>query len=249
ARKEAEMAAEAARQAKIDTVNRIDTDGDGVLSLAELQAEMEARQAAKAEAEFDALDSDGDGILSDAEIEAGITSQTAADDTPPAAPGETAPAPVAEADMADGEAAKEAMPENAQANGVEMASEEQAPEPAQAVSPDMAASDESSPKPADAMQTAANASDGAMPAETAGAAQAPGQAPEQVLSMIENVFQTMMDNRGMSGDVGALSQSLYTEAQDLLLDQMQNAADFAANAYGDTDIATDDAVTDERALT
>ena len=88
-----------------------------------------------------------------------------------------------------------------------------------------------------------------MPAETAGAAQAPGHAPEQVLSMIENVFQTMMDNRGMSGDVGALSQSLYTEAQDLLLDQMQNAADFAANAYGDTDIATDDAVTDERALT
>lgn len=230
ARKEAEMAAEQARQAKIDTVARIDTDGDGVLSLAELQAEMQARQDARAEAEFDALDTDGDGTLSDAEIAAGVAAQTPAGDAA-SVPGETAPAPAAPA-----------------AASAPSASQVDAAEAGPDAAPVTANAAPSAP-PAEPAQSAAASTAQTAPSATPDVLSDGGQAeaPGQVLSMIENVFQTMMDNQGIStgmpGDVGALSQSLYSEAQEMLIAQMQNATDFAAATYGDAD----DSVSDARA--
>lgn len=227
AAQEAAAAGEAARQEKIATVNRIDSDGDGVLSMAELQAELKARQDARAEAEFNRIDSDGDGTLSDAEIEAEISAQappgpgpSTDEAVPQSGPNEV---PAAAANRTPAEAVTEAPASNPAAGSTAGAS-------AELSAPDVAAPAATAVAvdPVDTNVAAAGTPDD-------------GLGETKVMSLIENVFQTMMEDKGVSGDIGAMSNALYTEAQELLLEQMENAAQFAANAYGTADGAVSSA--------
>lgn len=189
-------AAEAAqaRQSKINEMARMDLDGNGQVSVEELQAELQLRADNRAVAEFDRLDTDGDGALSDAELAAEVAVQ----DMPPAEAEDTA-------DMTP-------MPPVAD------------PDPAPATDPDLTTTDMTTPM-----------EDPMAPAETApGMTAAASEAEEpEALSLIENVFESMLEDSGLQVGMDKLmsmSQSLYAEAQEILMDQITDLGSDDDNA-------------------
>ncbi|MEM9754714.1 MAG: hypothetical protein AAF914_01910 [Pseudomonadota bacterium] len=183
---EAQRAAEEAarmRDAKLSEMMRMDTNADGRLSAAELQAELTLRAETRAMAEFERIDTDGDGVLSDAELQAAMPATA-----PP--PPTDAPMPPADSDPD----ATTAVTEPEAPTGQPVA-EDPAPEPTPISTP--------APSP--------------ISAPTEGVI----DAPAPVMSLIESVFDELLADRGIevaTPQLNAMTQALYTEAQDILQD-------------------------------
>lgn len=212
-----EAAAAALREAKLAEMARMDTDMDGALSVAELENELQLRFENRAVAEFDRIDTDGDGMLSDMElaneVAAQLATQNAADDT-------TAPVTDDAPDVAMGTSPDTGAGTDADmGDGTDMAAVD-----------DMAPVDDMAAPMDDTVM-----SDGDM--ATAPPATEPAMEPAvepTAMSLIENVFETMIDDNGFQVGVDRLAtmtQSLYTEAQDILMDSLAElGADNEADA-------------------
>ena len=65
------------------------------------------------------------------------------------------------------------------------------------------------------------------------AAAEPGTAESATLTLIENIFEDMLEDRGESlslDRLSVMSQALYAEAQEILIEQLEEAAEFAGEA-------------------
>lgn len=222
---EATRAAEEAAQLRADKIaeiNRMDLDGDGMLSSAELQAELDMRATAAAEqqaaASYDALDTDADGMISDTELADAIAAQTPpADDA--AMPDQAMPD--AEMAMASDDMMSDGMmSDGMMADGM--------------MADDMTMTTATTTSPETMPMGEGATTVGAMPVSDSMAGN-----DIDTLSLIENVFEDMLEDRGQTVSMeglASMSQSLYVQAQDILISQLEQAADLV----GETDNQDDD---------
>lgn len=189
------------RAAKVAEITRMDLDGDGQLSANELQAELDMRAATQAEAQAAAA---FDGLDTDMDgmlSDAELMAGIAGQMSDDAMPSEMADMGAAGTTMADA-----AMPMSDPADMGMMDG-------------DAVMSDTMTDMPNSDM---ASASDDAMMGNDV-----------DTLSLIENVFEDMLDDRGQSVSMASLtsmSHSLYAQAQEILINQLETAAEFVGES-------------------
>ncbi|MEM9320477.1 MAG: hypothetical protein AAGA70_15950 [Pseudomonadota bacterium] len=213
-----------AQSQQVAEFDRIDSDGDGMLSDGELAAEMAAIEAAEEAArlretkiaEMARLDSDGDGRLSISELQAELDMRA-----------ETRA--VAEFDrldsdgngsLSDGELAAEVSAQQA-------AAEQQAQAEADAAAIAESVTEEIA-ETAAPVEVAQEATDTVEVAPITPAEAIPESAETdepEVISLIENVFEELLEDRGLEVSIDKLmsmSQSLYQDAQEILMTQLES---------------------------
>ena len=210
---------------KVAAFDGIDIDGDGTLTEAELTTAADAARAAEAEArlreekiaEINRMDLDGNGRLSADELQAELDARMAAQN-------------VATFDGLDTDG--DGMLSDAELAAAVAA---QAP-PAETDAPDMAITDPTTPEEPVAPMAEQTMPAASEPAETTDAAEMAPATPvaetvdeePDTLSLIENVFVDMLEDNGQSVStvsLATMSRSLYAQAQDILINQLELAAE------------------------
>ncbi|MBF9034016.1 hypothetical protein HKCCE2091_07175 [Rhodobacterales bacterium HKCCE2091] len=199
--------------AAVAEFDRLDLDGDGTISDEELQAEVAAQEAARAAeearqakiAEIGRMDLDGDGALSVEELQAELALRAEA-------------RAVAQFDALDGDG-DGAISDAEIGMGIEVANAEGGgvAETGEAV----AAAETGAAEPFDPAATEAEAA-------AAAAAAAQASRDEAVLTLFENAFTAMLGGEDVPGDLPAMSQALYAEAQQILMQSIAQAEQTAA---------------------
>ena len=218
---------------KVAAFDGIDTDGDGMLTEAELTTAADAARAAEAAArlreekiaEITRMDLDGDGRLSADELQAELDARSAAQNVATFDGLDTdGDGMLSDAELAAGVAAQ--MP------------------PAETDGPDTAMADPAGPEtpvvdaPMAATTEPAESADIAPAAPVTPVTQTMTEEPD-TLSLIENVFVDMLEDNGQSvstASLASMSQSLYAQAQNILIDQLE----MAAESLGESESQDDD---------
>ena len=216
---------------KVAAFDGIDTDGNGTLTEAELTAAADTARAAEEAArlreekiaEINRMDLDGDGRLSANELQAELDARMAAQNVATFDGLDTdGDGMLSDAELAAGLAAQ--MP------------------PADTEAPDVAMADPTPPEapatPGAATPDPAETAGGAEMAPATSVAEAMDEQPD-ALSLIENVFVDMLEDNGQSvstASLASMSQSLYAQAQDILINQLE----MAVESLGESENQDDD---------
>jgi len=218
------MQMQEANEQKVAAFDGIDTDGNGALSDGELTAEIDALRAAEAAeemrqakiAEMTRMDLNGDGTVSLSELQSELQMRQ--------------------------EAAQVAAFDSIDTDGDGMLSDAEIAEDvaAQQAAIDAQAAAMTEVETADVMEAVAAeeiAEAGPMPASNTDDI----DNDEDTLSLIENVFEDMLEGRGETvtlESLAAMTQSLYSSAQEILMQQLEQAAEFV----GESDAQDEDPV-------
>lgn len=219
---------------KVVAFDQIDVDGDGMLSSEELTSATETARAAEVAeqlrqdkiAEIARMDLDGNGQLSADELQAELDARMAAqniatfdgldtDGDGMLSDAEIAAEVAAQTPPADTTPADDMAP----TDSADMSATETMPAEETVVADPMPQADDMAMADDTVTEVAAEAA----PVSSADTEEEP-----DAISLIENVFEDMLDDRGESvslASLASMTQSLYAQAQEILMDQLEQAAE------------------------